>query len=98
MLFRTAFSTLLLLSFIVIPVNAAFCQTTGFTYQGSLSNGGHPANGQYDFQFKLFDASTSGSQVSSSVTKNNITVGGGHFSVTLDFGSSAFTGANRWLE
>ena len=30
-------------------------QTTGFTYQGKLGDAGAPANGSYDFQFKLFD-------------------------------------------
>src|SRR5258708_1265643 len=28
---------------------------SGFTYQGSLKSGGNPANGQYDFQFTLYD-------------------------------------------
>ena len=27
---------------------------TGFTYQGRLTDGGSPANGDYDFQFREF--------------------------------------------
>jgi hypothetical protein len=34
---------------------ATLAQTTAFTYQGKLSDGGNAATGQYDFQFKLFD-------------------------------------------
>jgi len=34
---------------------SVFAQTTAFTYQGSLKDGATPANGNYDFEFKLFD-------------------------------------------
>ena len=89
-------ATVLLILFVTIGRSAA--QTTGFTYQGALRTGGNPATGQYDFQFKLFDALTAGNQIGSTVNKANITVAGGVFTVTLDFGASAFTGADRWLE
>ena len=36
---------------------------TAFTYQGRFNSGGSPANGAYDFEFKLFDAATAGTQV-----------------------------------
>lgn len=29
---------------------------TGFTYQGHLESSGNPVDGNYDFQFMLFDA------------------------------------------
>ena len=35
-------------------------QTTAFTYQGKLTVGGNPASGDYDLQFRLFDALTDG--------------------------------------
>ena len=41
----------------------AWAQTTAFTYQGRLTTGGNPANGSYDFQFKLFDALSDGAQI-----------------------------------
>ncbi|HET9493722.1 MAG TPA: hypothetical protein VFR15_05785, partial [Chloroflexia bacterium] len=63
---------------------------TGFTYQGSLKNGGNPANGQFDFQFKLYDALSGGGQVGSTLTVGNQTVTGGLFTVQLDFGAAAF--------
>ena len=69
-----------------------------FTYQGQLKSGGNPYNGKCDFQFKLYDASSGGSQIGSTITKANQTVTDGRFTVSLDFGSSAFQGSNRWLQ
>ena len=33
-------------------------QTTAFTFQGSMKDGASPANGNYDFEFKLFEVAT----------------------------------------
>ena len=68
-----------------------FAQTTAFSYQGKLSDGGAPANGQYDFTFKLFDALSGGTQSGSEIVRNDVDVIAGLFTVTLDFGSSPFT-------
>lgn len=69
---------------------------TAFTYQGRLTDGGSPANGEYDFKFKLYDSG--GAQVGSVVPKENTTVTDGLFTVELDFGSGAFNGDARYLE
>ncbi|TFH36779.1 MAG: hypothetical protein E4G99_04130 [Anaerolineales bacterium] len=45
---------------------------TSFTYQGSLIDGGSPASGAYDFEFKLFNDASVGTQVGSTVTKDDI--------------------------
>jgi hypothetical protein len=71
---------------------------TGFTYQGQLISSGTPATGGFDFQFTLFSALSGGTQVGSQVTATNITVTGGLFSTTLDFGAVAFDGTDRWVE
>lgn len=71
---------------------------TGFTYQGELQQSGSPANGQFDFRFRLFNAASGGSQVGNTVTKNDVQVTNGRFTVVLDFGSGAFDGNARWLE
>jgi hypothetical protein len=71
---------------------------SGFTYQGQLKDGGNPANGQYDFQFKLYDASSGGTQVGSTLTTLNQTVTGGVYTTQLDFGAAAYQGQGRWLE
>jgi hypothetical protein len=90
------FSALILL--ILLAVCAAQAQTTVFSYQGKLSDGGSPANGTYDLQFRLFDALVGGNQVGTTLIREDVTVSGGIFSVTLDFGGMAFPGANRFLE
>jgi trimeric autotransporter adhesin len=73
-------------------------QTTAFTYQGRLTDSSLPANGAYDFQFKLFDAVSAGTQIGSTLAPTNVAVSSGLFTVSLDFGAAAFPGANRWLE
>lgn len=82
----------------LLQATLALAQTSAFTYQGQLNNNGSPANGAHDFQFKLFDALTGGTQVGITNTTTNIVVTNGLFNTTLDFGSSAFPGAARWLE
>ena len=69
-----------------------------FTYQGRLNDGGSPANGSYDFEFKLFDAAGGGAQIGSTLAVADLAVSDGLFSTPLDFGASAFDGNGRWLE
>jgi hypothetical protein len=71
---------------------------TAFTYQGRLTDGGSPANGSYDLEFKLFDAAVEGAQVGSTVTLTSVGVTGGLFTVSLDFGTGIFAGNRRWLQ
>ncbi len=70
---------------------------TNFTYQGQLKESGLLANGPYDFQFALYDAATGGSQVGSTLTRDDVGVTDGLFTVELDFGD-VFDGEERWLE
>ena len=75
-------------------------QTSTFTYQGNLTNGGALANGGYDLQFKLYDQLSGGALQGSpsTVTVSGVTVTAGVFTVELDFGAAAFPGAARFLE
>jgi len=75
-------------------------QNTSFTYQGRLTDNGSPANGQYDFQCKLFETGDvgTGTQQGSTFSVSNITVTAGAFTLQLDFGSAVFPGAPRFLE
>ena len=70
---------------------------TAFTYQGQLKELGLPASGVYDFEFKLFDASSAGAQVGPTVSAGDVAVSAGLFSLTLDFGP-VFGGQSRFLE
>jgi hypothetical protein len=58
---------------------------TAFTYQGRLTDGGSPANGEYDFQFELYNGND-GSDVGRPISKENVSVTEGLFTVELDFG------------
>ena len=72
-------------------------QTTAITYQGKLTDAGNPANGQYDFVFRVFDSS--GSQIGGDLEKGDVQVTGGIFTVSLNFGLSPFAaGAADSLE
>jgi hypothetical protein len=71
---------------------------TAFKYQGRLLDGGNVANGEYDFQFSLYDANSVGNQISSDINEPNVVIIDGYFTVELDFGSGVFDGNERWLE
>lgn len=103
------------LSFLVLCIffgcGLVAAQTTTFTYQGKLSDMSVPANGQYDFTFRLFDAATDGVQIGNGAACNGVVSGGadafcdnievtnGIFTVNLNFGSGAFAdGGLRFLE
>jgi hypothetical protein len=70
---------------------------TAFTYQGWLTDGGSPAEGEYDFHFSLHDDPTADSPVAGPVAIEDHHVEQGLFTVRLDFGE-AFTGTARFLE
>src|SRR5262249_10603181 len=44
---------------LLLRVQLGLSQTTAFTYQGRLNDGGNPANGSYDLQFSLYDGGES---------------------------------------
>ena len=77
---------------------------TAFTYQGQLKQGGVPVTDTCDFQFRLFDAESTGNQVGITLLfaidpgPSPIAINNGLFDVALDFGSEVFTGDARWLQ
>lgn len=89
---------LLIALLLFLNPGSAAAQTAAFTYQGRLVDGGTAANGNYDLQFALWDSISGGSQIGSTQVISNVGVSSGIFSVTLDFGSGAFPGADRFLE
>lgn len=71
---------------------------TAFTYQGQLQESGSPATTAKDFVFRLFDAAIGGTQVGADQPRT-VTPAGGVFSVSLDFGATAWArNEGRWLE
>jgi hypothetical protein len=93
---RTALAAAVLLSLASLGYSAS-PQSTAFTYQGSLTANGNPANGNVDLSFKLFDAATNGNQVGSTITMLAFPVVNGAFTTDLNF-PGAFTGNQLWLE
>ena len=82
----TALLSVLVLGF---AADGAHGQTTAFSYQGSLADGGGMADGMYDFEFTLFDALTGGN-IAGTDEHLGVQVLDGLFSVELDFGSVPF--------
>ena len=76
----------------------AFGQGIPFTYQGRLTDGSSPVNGNYDLTFSVFDALSGGTQVSINLTNVSTPVSNGLFTGTLDFGAGLFPDDPRWLE
>jgi len=91
------FIAILLLAVSSAPIAAA-PSGAAFTYQGSLADGGQPANGLYDLQFSLWDAAAGGDNVAGPLSTNALAVIKGLFTVSLDFGAAAFDGQALWLE
>ncbi len=73
-------------------------QGTAFTYQGNLSDGGGPANGNYDLTFALYDDPLAGSQAGMTVTNLNVGVSNGLVTTLVDFGPGLFDGTPYWLQ
>ena len=69
---------------------------TAFTYQGQLFDGDVPANGDYLFQFSLYDDPTAGIRIGP-VLQRTITVENGLFTTVLDFTWGMFSGRGRYL-
>jgi hypothetical protein len=74
---------------------------TAFSYQGQLRTSGALVSATCDFQFSLWDQSSSGVQKGATQTVTGVAVTGGLFTTNVnsgnEFGSSAFVGQARWL-
>lgn len=80
----------LIIAFVILFPVLAMAQGTGFNFQGRLNDGSNPANGQYDLQFRLYNAVTGGAQIGATVSRPATVLINGVFSTTLDFGATAF--------
>src|SRR5215813_1479332 len=91
---------------LILNAGTARAQSTAFTYQGRLTDGGLPANGTFQMQFALYDAANNGNQIGNTATFDGqggnppaINVTSGIFTVQLDFGASPFaSGGDRFLQ
>jgi hypothetical protein len=74
-----------------VGCSVGFAQSTAFTYQGKLTDGGAAANGVYDLRFRLFIDLGGATQAGGDVFRDDVHVANGIFTVSLDFGTSPFT-------
>ena len=82
----------------VDPANAAEIDTT-FTYQGALEYQGSPANGFFDFEFRVYKDEVSSILVGGIVTVEDILVENGIFTAEISPNQNVFLeGTQRWLE
>lgn len=77
---------------------AASAQTTAFSYQGRLTEGGALANGLYDFRLSAYDATAVGNQVGTTLPFDDVLVTNGLFVLYPDFGGGVLNGQPRWIE
>jgi hypothetical protein len=91
-------AALLILALVCSIIDDVFAQGTAFTYQGRLHDSGVPANGTYHLQFTVYDSAAGANVMGGPLTGPPLPVTNGLFTVTLDFGTSVFTGPARWLQ
>lgn len=95
----SVYSSVMTFIFVLASFIGIQAQTTSFTYQGRLTDASMPAaSGTYDFEFALFSADSSGTQISTTQSISGVTVNKGVFNIQLDFGAASFPGADRYLE
>ena len=73
-------------------------QGTLFSYQDNLPKHITPATGTFEFEIRLFDASAGGTQIGATNLISAVEVKNSAFTVWLDFGAAAFSGADRFIE
>lgn len=95
---RQATSILFCILFYFVASAQAAMQTSAFSYQGELRNGGVPVVGLPDLEFRLYDALSNGSQIGSTISVPEYPVLDGLLTIELDFGVAPFVGQQRWLE
>ncbi len=94
---------ILALSLLLASVAVAQPVGTSFSYQGTLqiiepSGRAEPANGEFDFNFTLFDAAAGGAVVGTPFMIGNVLVADGVFTVAMDFGIEPYSGDQLWLQ
>lgn len=84
--------------FVCLTAGAVFAQSSAFTYQGKLTNGGTPATGSYEMRFRLFNQAENGFEFGTPKIIPNIVVTNGVFTVKIDVGDWTFDQNDRFME
>ena len=88
---------LMVLLALILNASLSFAQSVGsaFSYQGELTDGGSPANGDYNFTVKLYTTETGGTAITDEVY-NDITVLNGLFNLEIDFGDMVYEDSDQY--
>jgi hypothetical protein len=84
--------------FWLVITQSVQAQGTAFNYQGLLSSAANPANGIYDFRFRLASDPLGNNFIGGPFLTNGIVVTNGLFLTAVDFGTGIYNGSNYWLE
>lgn len=84
-----------ILSGILLAISLPVLADTTFTYQGQLTDGSGPYDGQVEMDFRLYDDETGGGAID--VLTEVVDVSGGLFQVELDFGDQPYD-SGLWLQ
>jgi hypothetical protein len=78
---------------LLLSLGTAATQAASFTYHGTLSDGGQPANGRYDLQISAYGSEHGTVPLMPAVTVFGLEVHDGSFSTEIDLGDAAPQGA-----
>src|SRR5437588_13028878 len=87
LLYQNSFALLIVAVLaILFGASEALAQTTSFTYQGRLTDGGTAADGNYGLQLVLFDSADGGSQIGCTHARNTVAGINGVYTDSWAFG------------
>lgn len=92
---RLAFVLIVSMIALIFP-SLVLAQSTAFTYQGYLELGGVPVSNTCDFIVGLYDSANN--QIGLNNFPIDVSVVNGVFTLTLDYGTAAFNGEERYLD
>lgn len=80
---------------VLLGLGSPLAQAAGFTYHGSLNDGGAPAEGRYDLRVSLYGGEHAVAPLGEAVTLYGVDVHDGRFSTEIDF--AAAPPQNGWI-
>lgn len=83
---------------LALALTSPAIEANPFTFQGFLEQSGSPLDGNANLAFKLFNASSGGTQIGSTITANAYPVLNGVFTIDLNFAGVMFQDEHRWLQ
>lgn len=80
---------------LALAIGGGAAHAAGFTYHGSLDDGGQPANGRYDLRVTPYASEQAAAPAAAAVTLYGVEVRDGQFSTDLDFAGNL--AADGWI-